>query len=205
MRNKVVQDEAAFEKLVKKAIRRNREATEDLCRTIAKRVLFHTTHKLKSRTDAEDVAQEVLIRVCSKIHELKEPKAFYGWLNTIIINETNRYRTKNYKYDDVLDMEEYADFKMEEDEEFLPQEYISREDLRKTVMESIDRLPERQLEAVMMHYYDELSLTETAKIMGVSVARVSQCLALAREKIKSEINKEIGQTTTVSGISLMPT
>ena len=197
-------DSIAFEQVVIRSKDGDPEALMELCRTIAKGVLFRTRRKVQNRMDAEDVAQEVLIRVCEKIHELREPKAFYGWLNKIIINEANRTIMKTYKQNDELDIQEHIDVRSEEDESCLPQEYILNGDRRKIVMDLIDELPEKQSEAVMLHYYDELSITETAEVMGVSIARASQCLSLAREKIKKEVEKMGGAAVFMAGVPLMP-
>jgi len=194
----------AFEQLVVQSREGDPEALMELCRTIAKGVLFRTKRRVQNRMDAEDVAQEVLIRICEKIHELREPKAFFGWLNKIIINEANRTIMKTSKHNNELDIQEHIDVKSEEDESCLPQEYILNGDRRKLVMKMIDELPEKQSEAVMLHYYDELNITETAEVMGVSIARASQCLSLAREKIKKELDKVGGPAVVMAGVPVLP-
>ncbi|MCL2889301.1 MAG: sigma-70 family RNA polymerase sigma factor, partial [Eggerthellaceae bacterium] len=164
----------------------------DLCRAIARDVLFRVTYRISNRTDAEDAAQEVLIRVCSKIHDLKNPKAFGGWLHSIIMNETNRYLATGLAKAAILDIQDYIEAAEEEDSEFLPQEYVLEQEDREKVMEIIRRLPDRQQEAIILHYYEALSITETADVMGVSRPAASRYLALAREKIKSELEKRVG-------------
>ena len=98
---KVVKSEKKAEKddlayLAKKAKQGDREALSSLCKAITKNVLFRTSFKL-NQMDAEDAAQNVLLAVCTKIHHLKEPKAFGAWLNSIIVNEIRRYSSNNAK------------------------------------------------------------------------------------------------------------
>ena len=197
-------DSEAFEQLVIQSREGDPEALMELCRTIAKGVLFRTKRRVQNRMDAEDVAQEVLIRICEKIHELREPKAFYGWLNKILINEANKTNMKTSKHNEELDSQVHIEVKSEEDESYLPQDYILNGERRKFVMKMIDELPEKQSEAVMLHYYDQLNITETAEVMGVSIARASQCLSLAREKIRKELDKVGGAAVVMAGVPALP-
>jgi len=65
-------------------------------------------------------------------------------------------------------------------------------------MEIIDSLPGQQRKAVLLHYYDGLTLTESAKIMNVSQPRVSRCLKFAQEKIKKELAKQAKSSDDVA-------
>ena len=185
-------------------MRQDRAALIALCESIAKSVMFRAMRKLHNKMDAEDATQEILIRVCSKIQDLKDPKAFGGWLNSIIKNETNRYLTLNAKHNNVVSFQDYLDAALEEDEELLPQEFALKAEDRRAVMAIIDKLPERQMEAVMLHYYEGLSVTETAATMGIAKSNVTQYLNLARDKIKSELEEQARNRNIASGMTLLP-
>ena len=182
-------DGAVFDKIVEGAIKGDRDALYQLCETIAKDVLFRATYILGNRTDAEDVSQEALIRVCSNIRDLRDPKAFKPWLGRIITNEARQHIRKNLKHESVVHIDDYLETIIEDKGEALPHEYVENEENRRAVMEIIGGLPIRQREAVLFHYYDGLKVTEVAKVMGVSKANVSQSLALAREKLRHELEK----------------
>ena len=198
-------DNSTFESLVEQATRGEREALVALCQSIARSVMFRVMRFVRNQEDAEDVAQEVLIRVCENIQKLKEPKAFPGWLNSIILNETRRYIGKNTKYTNVVSIDDYQDIHIEEtDAEVLPEECVIQEDERRYVMSVIDGLPERQREAIIQHYYQNLSVVEIARAMQVSHPTISIYLRLAREKIKSELKKSAKNTSAAYSITLMP-
>jgi len=180
---------AAFEVLVHKAVKGERKALIELCEQIAKGILYRATLIVGNPTAAEDVSQEVLIRVCENIKYLREPKAFKVWLSKIISNESNRYFTNNSKYGTVLSIDDYLETMTEDKEEFLPHECVENAEARSTVMDAISRLSVRQREAVMLHYYDGLNVTQVADVMGVTKQSVSEYLALSREKLKRELEK----------------
>ena len=196
-----------IESLVRRASRGNREALLSLCRAIARDVLFRVSYRLPDRREAEDVAQEVLIRVCANIRTLKDPKAFGGWLHSIIMNETNRYVRTEAKTSPILDIQDYIETAEEQDEDFLPQEYILAQEDRESVMRIIKSLPDRQQEAIMLHYYEGMNVVETARVMGIAHPAVSRYLALAREKIKIEFERysaEAGGKTALGSLAGLP-
>jgi RNA polymerase sigma-70 factor (ECF subfamily) len=169
----------------------NREALVNLCKAVVKDVMFRASFILNNHMDAEDVTQEVLIKVCKNIRDLKEPKAFISWLNTIIVNESRSQIARNAKYAPVLELQSYLDAEIEEDAELLPQDYVLREDDRRIVTDAIRTLTERQREAVMLHYYDGLTITETAGVMKTTRQNASLHLKLARVNVKREIEMQL--------------
>ena len=195
-----------IERLVEHSIRGDREALVSLCHEIARSVLFSTMYSVNNQMDAEDVAQEVLIKVCENIHTLNNPKAFRAWLNTITENEIRRYFAKNSKNSTVINLDEYLnnnDFE-EDDDDILPYEYTIKEEDRQIVMEIIHTLPERQKKAIFLYYYECLNVSETARAMDISQSTVSHYLNLARDKIRSEIQSLSLKTGTLFGISYLP-
>jgi RNA polymerase sigma factor (sigma-70 family) len=172
---------------VQKAIQGNPEALGELCKTVTQGILLRVSALLRSHADAEDTAQEILLRMCSKITKLNEPKAFHAWLNRLITHETYRYMHKHYKRQNLLDVADYLDNIVEDNEDFLPQEYLMRQDSRNTIMSIVNKLPVQQRRAVYLYYYDELTMTQVAEIMGLSQQRVSRCLQMARQHISNDL------------------
>ncbi|MCL2806718.1 MAG: sigma-70 family RNA polymerase sigma factor [Coriobacteriia bacterium] len=196
------------EKLVRRSINGSNTALKKLCRLICKSITLRVMHKVSSREEAEDITQEILVRVCEGINNLKDAKAFGGWLNTIIKNEISRYYVKNKKHRVVLSVEEYLDSIVDDkSKDYAATEYDRTDEERKKVIAIINTLPERQLDAVILHYYEGMSVTQTAEVMGVTKQVASIHLIRAREKIKaafhrqeqSSAQKRIASPVTASG------
>ena len=180
-------ERAAFDDLVQSAISGDNDALGMLCEKIAKGVLSLTTYLVGNKTDAEDISQIILIRVFENIKSLRNPKAFYGWLVRIVNNESNRYLKNNSKYGVLLNIDDYLDNRIEDNEDSLPHEYAENEEQRQAVMGVLSSLTDRQKETVMLHYYDGLSVTKVAEVMKISKQSVSEHLAVSREKLKREL------------------
>ncbi len=199
----------SIDPLVKGAVMGDRQALLSLCRAIAKGILFRVKYLLPNEQDAEDVAQEVLIRVCENIAGLKDPAAFRAWLSSIVVHEANRQLRKNVKRADVLYLDDYIENKVEENEEFLPHEHSMREEEYRLVMDIIRSLPGRQREAIMLYYYEDLTVVEAASVMHIPQPNVSLHLKLAREKIKKELLKRAdragdGRMRAIAAFPLAP-
>ena len=178
-----------IEDLTIKSIEGDKDALCKLCEEIAKNVLFRTKYILNNETDAEDVAQEVLIRVCENIRSLRSPKAFKAWLGGIIMNESKRHMAKSAKKGTVVDIDDYIETFEDNRVDAKPQGYVENNEMRTAVLDILKRLPLRQREAVMLHYFDELNIVEVAQAMSITKQNASKYLSLAREKLKGEIEK----------------
>ena len=198
-------ERVAFLRLVENASRGDFEAISTLCSEIAKDVLFRSTRILNNSSDAEDVAQETMLRVCKNIRQLKDPRAFRKWLSSILLNEARRQMMQNARQHNIVYLDDELESAPEENEDFLPEAYTENEENRRAVIAAIDELPVRQREAIVLHYYDRLSVTETAEVMGIPQPSVSLYLKHARNKIKIELESQAQRARGFArGFAFMP-
>ena len=176
-----------LEQLVIGASEGDNGALVELCSVIARDVLFRATRILYNPHDAEDVAQEAMIRICNNISQIKEPKAFGKWVGNIVVNEARRLMIRTAKDGVIVDLTDGMHDIPERKEAFLPEKHVDNNENRKAVIEAIDNLPVRQREAVILYYYDDMNVTETAGIMGIPQSSVSLYLKNARNKIRTTL------------------
>jgi len=178
-----------FDILVENAINGDKDALTELCNNISRDVLYLSTFFLGKQEGAEDIAQEVMYDVCRYIHSLKKPKAFRKWLSTIIVNRKNNYLRDQMKRGTTVELCEYVeDSLIEERNDFVPVASLENAELRYVVKGLISELPDRQREIVALRYYEDLKITEIAKVMDISFQCVSKQLSLANKKIKHGVD-----------------
>lgn len=68
-----------------------------------------------------------------------------------------------------------------------PEEAVIKRDLRERLLKAVEKLDYKEKLVLQLIYYEELPLKEVAKLMGVSMARVSQIKKDAVEKLKKEL------------------
>lgn len=152
--------------------------------------IYYFALKTVKREDlAYDITQEACIDIFKNISTLQDPNMFVAWSKRITYNRCAQYFRKNQEIlvDENEDGTDIFDTMEDEDRDFIPDEALDRDDFRKTIMNMINNLSEEQRTAVMLYYFDELSVGEIAQIQGVSEGTVKSRLNYARKSIKSAV------------------
>jgi len=72
-------------------------------------------------------------------------------------------------------------------EEMLPPEYVDRKELRRTLSEALERLSERERLLISLYYFEELTMKEVRKVLGISESRVCQIHAKAMLTLRGQL------------------
>jgi len=180
------------EALVEKAVCGDSFALYCLCERLAGSILYHTKYILCNEYDAEDVTQNILLRMCENIKSLRDTKAFGAWLGSIETNETRRFMAEHAKHVNVVNIDDHAEGLMEERAQCLPREFVEERCPDCNMMKMVLQLPVRQREAVMLRYFDDLSVTEVARAMNISHQNASRYLQIAQKKLRNELESKCG-------------
>jgi len=70
-----------------------------------------------------------------------------------------------------------------------PENTLEQKEMKRILMEAVNRLPEIEKEVIILYYYDDLTLKEIAKVIGVSESRISQLHTKALLRLKGYLNK----------------
>lgn len=165
------------------------DAATQLYITFQKDIYYFIYKTVNDRELAEDLTQDTFLDILQHIHKLEEPVAFVAWSRQIAYHNCTAYFRK--RHDLLVDEEEdgYSVFDTMEEEraEFIPDAALDQEDFKKTIQEMINSLPAEQRSALMMRYFQELSVEEIAKIQGVPVGTVKSRLNYSRKAIKQSV------------------
>ncbi len=151
---------------------------------------------VRNREQAEDLAQEVFIRVYRARAEYVPSAKFTTWLFRIATNlALNSLRDNRYqKLEDSIDAPARIDSEDGDDRPLdvtEPHPNIEQhlvEDARvKMIRHAIDKLPEKQRAAVLLHKYEELDYAEIAKILSCSESALKSLLFRAYEALRVEL------------------
>ena len=143
------------------------------------RLLALATRMLADRIEAEDVAQETFLRIWREAPHWQFGQArFDAWLYRVALNLCyDRLRQRREKH-----MAEPPD---QVDPGPAPDHALDQEADRQRIAAALGLLPERQREAVVLQYYQELSNIEAAEVMSVSVEALESLLARARRNLRA--------------------
>ena len=174
-----------IKELVLSAKNGNKKAFDKLYKLTSNDVWFTCVSLLKDEENAKDIMQETYITAFLKLDTLKDEEKFCGWLTTIATNKSkNKLKGKvEYQIDD-----EILIAKTETDELMLPEEYITKAEKRKVLLQIIeDTLSFNQYQVVLMFYFNELSIAEIAQALEISEGTVKSRLNSSRAKMKTAI------------------
>ncbi len=71
----------------------------------------------------------------------------------------------------------------------LPDDYVEDKEMKQTLGELIEKLPEREKKVIFLYYFEELTLKEISKILEVSESRVSQLHTKAVSRLRANLEK----------------
>ncbi len=119
--------------------------------------------------DADDIVQEVFVKVHKNLNSFRSESSFYTWLYRIATNiSINAIRKKKlvewFRFDEVLPA-----MNLVTDESNDPSKKMELQENRTTLSKAIAALPAKQKKVFIFRYYDELPYEEISKIMKTSV------------------------------------
>lgn len=176
--------------LVAKAQTGDNQALNDLFTEAYNDVYYFALKTVKDETLAADVTQETFVTVFQNISTLNDPVAYPAWSRQITYRHCLQYLKKQNRevaVDENEDGTTIFDTLEEERMEFIPEENLDKDDFKKTILDMVDSLPGEQRTAVILYYYDELSVKEIAEIQGVTEGTVKSRLNYARKAIKASV------------------
>ena len=176
--------------LVAKAQAGDNQALNDLFTETYNDVYYFALKTIKDESLAADVTQETFVTVFQNISTLNDPVAYPAWSRQITYRHCLQHLKKQNREATVDENEDGTTIfdTLEEDRtEFIPEENLDKDDFKKTILDMVDSLPEEQRTAVILYYYDELSVKEIAEIQGVTEGTVKSRLNYARKAIKASV------------------
>jgi RNA polymerase sigma factor (sigma-70 family) len=174
-----------IKELVLSAKNGNKKAFDKLYELTSNDVWFTCVSLLKDEENAKDIMQETYITAFLKLDTLNDEQKFCGWITSIAVNKCkNKLKGKvEYQIDD-----EVLIVETETDELMLPEEYITKTEKRKVLLQIMeDTLSFNQYQTVLMFYFDEMSISEIAQGLEISEGTVKSRLNSSRAKMKTAI------------------
>ncbi len=156
---------------------------EQLMRSYGNDVLQTAYSYVKDVHIAEDLFQEVFIKVYRMLETFRGESSIKTWILRIAANTCKDYLKSAYSRK-VVPMMEFAEEAITSEDDY---EEVENEDTTQAVKNAVMQLPENHREVVMMVYYQEMSLDEAATVLEVPVGTVKSRLARAREKLKEKL------------------
>ncbi|HEY7232306.1 MAG TPA: RNA polymerase sigma factor [Pseudolabrys sp.] len=172
------------EALMARVARGDERAFQQLARRHLPAMLGLARRMLGNAAEAEDVAQEALMRVWTHAPRWRPLALFRTWLSRVVINLCLDRKRRAPWVDleaagEIADPSPGASEKAETDER------------ERMVAAAIDRLPPRQRNAIMLTYSEGMSNAEVAEILDTSVSAVETLLMRGKQNLRRALGNMI--------------
>jgi len=173
------------------------EAFYELIRPYERRVYAAAVAILRNETDAEDCAQEAVLKAFRHIRQFRAEARFSTWLIQIAVNEARMRRRKER-----ADLVEPIDKEKNEEGSYVPRDFadwreipsevLERKEVREKLAEALASLGQIYREVFMLRDMEQLSIEETATALGISTSSVKTRLLRARLMLRDLLAPGLG-------------
>jgi RNA polymerase sigma-70 factor (ECF subfamily) len=157
------------------------------------RAIYVTAYAvLRNHADAEDVAQDTVLKAFTHLDQLQEAGKFKSWILRIAINEARLRRRAGHAH--LYEALESGNTEGGEDQSSMPRDFadwreipsdlLERREIRESIARGLEQLPEIYREVFVLRDVEELSVTEVATTLGIRETTVKVRLHRARLRLR---------------------
>lgn len=168
----------------------DRRAAQILTKRLAPRVLSYAARMLDDWVEAEDVAQEAMLKLWQIAPDWRKGEALVStWLYRVVSNLViDRLRKRKHHSAAPFD-----DLPQQEANEPPVLDAMFENDRLAALKNALNALPERQKQAVILRHIEDLSNSEIAAIMKISVEAVESLIARGKRKLSKLLAGQAAQ------------
>jgi RNA polymerase sigma-70 factor (ECF subfamily) len=173
-------------------------AFEELVELYQHRLVAVMNHLVGNAEEAEDLAQEVFLRVYRTRKKYHPRSKFSTWLFTIANNlALNALRSRKRKPILLLPVQDSGPLgprpaeRLVQDRGSGPMRRLERQELTELIRRALEGLNERQRMAVVLNKFEDMNYAEIAEVMGLTIKAVKSLLSRARENLRVALSSYI--------------
>lgn len=166
----------------------------ELIRPYERSVYLLAYSVLKNEADAEETAQEAILKAFKNLQQLSSPEKFKSWLMQIAVNEARIRRRKDRRHlyesiDEGLEQAETGEITPRQlaDWREIPSEALERKEMRDRLNKALFDLPEIYREIFLLRDVQRLNEGEAAEVLGISKPAAKARLHRARLQLREKL------------------
>ena len=175
-----------FQSLIARAQRGDREAYGQLVRRFQDMAYGYALSIVADFHRAQDAAQEAFIEAYRQLGQLRNPRAFPGWLRKIIFKHCDRMRRRKRVAAASLDETESPGAG--------PEVQVERREAVEQVLAAVNSLPEDERTATTLFYIDGYSYKDIAQFLDVPISTVTNRLRSSRARLRKRMTTMVADT-----------
>jgi len=142
---------------------------------------------------AIELTQDFFIKIFSVLHKYNFQYKFSTWAYRICYNLVIDHIRKNQAYVDSLNGDNISQKRLVESKNFISEDgfdNLEKDEVKTYLWKTVDQIPMKYRELILMRYLQELKYDEIAEIAGLPVGTVKNRIFKAKELLRKEIEKD---------------
>jgi RNA polymerase sigma-70 factor (ECF subfamily) len=180
----------------------------ELIRPYERSVYLMALSYMKNEADAEDVAQEAIVSAFRKLSSFRAESKFSTWLISITINKARallrRQALVRMESLDQLPEEKGFSPALLRDWREIPSEAIERDEVRNLIQQAVAQLPDIYRRVFLLRDVEELTTSETAEALNISIPSVKVRLHRARMMLQKQLAPQLRTVNRTSKRGWLP-
>jgi RNA polymerase sigma-70 factor, ECF subfamily len=180
-------------RLIQRIRQGEREAFYELLRPYERNLFLAALAIVRNESDAEEVAQEAVLKAFQNLGRFRGESKFSTWLIQIAINEGKMRirKARQHLYESIDEGQrsddggyipkDFADWRE------IPSQALERAELRQALRQGLASLGEKYRSVLVLRDVQQLSIEETAQVLGISPANVKTRLSRARLQMRDAL------------------
>ena len=164
-----------------------------LVRKYQHRILGLISRMINDWAEAQDVAQEVFLRAYRSMAAFRGDSSFYTWLYRIAVNTSKNHLVSNGRRPSTTDVEtvetEHWSGADRMQEHATPEHELLRQEMERTVVSTVEALPEEIRLALTLREVDGLSYEEIAQVMECPIGTVRSRIFRGRDAVDRNLKE----------------
>lgn len=156
-------------------------AFNELLRKYQQKIYWHVRRMVINHDDADDLVQDIFIKVWRNLEKFREDAQLYTWLYRIATNECITFLNKKKLKNNISLDDESSSYLSET---LSDTSYFDGDKAQLKLQQALLILPEKQRLVFNMKYFDDLKYDEISEILGTSVGALKASYHLAVKKIE---------------------
>lgn len=162
---------------------------KDLVYTLAIRML-------KNKEEAEEVSQDTFIKTYKSLNKFKGNSKFSTWIYRVAYNTCLDRLKKNKRQQNTVTIDEYTEHQVKTIDNALDK--IETQEKEQAIKNCLELLPSEESFLLTLYYFEEQSLDEIAKVVGLTANNVKVKLFRSRKKLATILKQQLDNETIES-------
>ena len=187
----MISDTVDTHDLVIQAQKGSVEAFEELVKLYDKRVLSLAMQLVGNTEDAEDIYQDVFMKVYDKLNQFRLESHFYTWLYRIVVNCAISYRKKRNRQrhrsiDEMTGSIEGWQYHFPQDGQN-PENHMIHAEVQEQIQMTMDKLSLKERVVFILRFFEDFKIKDISEIMGCAEGTVKNYLFRSTRKMRKDL------------------